>query len=142
TFNVGQNFNRPVTFQRWLARHQVDVVCFQEIRVESRLLQRLKAEGWSVSRRGRLATRLPVVEELAEFPYEWDGRMYTSDLDRFRVRLPSGTEAVVASAHLPTIRVGLEGLFKRGDVAGLTRHQTWWAKELARVVATVLDTPD
>jgi endonuclease/exonuclease/phosphatase family metal-dependent hydrolase len=145
TFNL--RAGGPLRFgelKRWLDRYRVDVVCFQESSRDDPGIQRyLLSEGWYVSQRGLVASRLPVALEYPEYPLEArDGRRYTSLIDRVLVRSPGGIEFAVASVHLPTVREGLEEFLANGDTAGLARHTAWWSRETSRVLSALAEVGD
>jgi vancomycin resistance protein VanJ len=143
TFNLGL---RPILvgdLRRWIEAQKLDVICFQEGGTESDRLDPELPEGWHLSPKGHIATRLPVDAELPPLPHDWKpGRFYTAHMERVRLRTPSGRGFVVASVHLPTLREGIEGLLKTGGRAEMTRHTAWWGHEMARILAALATTSD
>jgi endonuclease/exonuclease/phosphatase (EEP) superfamily protein YafD len=142
TFNRGYS-NPGTTLRDWLARERVDVVCFQEGERHASVTQALLGEGWYVNRNGMIASRFPIVEELPEFaPRYAPGERWTALLDRARVRAPSGTEFLVASAHLPTLRPAFDQFFRGDGPSTLQRHADWWGREMERVLSALAEAND
>lgn len=139
TFNRGARPTRQEQLRDWLARERVDVVCLQESERSPEGTRRLLGDGWHVSREGSVASRFPIVGELPPYGERMDdhGR-WPGKLERVRVRTPSGSEFLVASVHLPTVRFGLER-FLDGDVAGLRLHSAWWGREMGRVLSALAE---
>ena len=144
TFNLSMFPIRAAEFRAWIDREAVDVICFQEGgREEDEIRRMLKQSGWQVSKRRMVASRFPIVEELAPFPEESESdERYTALLERVRLAPPRGPRIVVASVHLPTLRKGIEHLIDEGDPTGLTRHREWWSHELSRVLSALAEVRD
>jgi endonuclease/exonuclease/phosphatase family metal-dependent hydrolase len=143
TFNQGETPIRAGAFRDWLAREKVDVVCLQEVHDDPEKTREWLGEGWQVSREGSVASRWPIVSEMPRYERltASDGR-WTGLLERIRLRTRGGAEILVASAHLPTLRPGLETFLKGGGVAGLERHDTWWRSELERMLSALAEVHD
>ncbi|MFO0910275.1 MAG: endonuclease/exonuclease/phosphatase family protein [Isosphaeraceae bacterium] len=143
SFNLGTGFIDDSALVRWLDSREVDVICFQEgHESHRRTIQVLEGRGWIGNERGTIATRLSVVSELPTLPDESsDEGRYTARLDRSRLKTAGGREIIVASIHLPTLRPGLQRLF-RGSPAGMSMHLDWWGREFSRVLSQLSQVSD
>lgn len=143
SYNLGQDPLKLGALKRWVEREKVDVFCFQEGVKLAPAFRECLGEGWRLSRRRMIATRLPIVAELPPHVLMWDedGR-WTSSLERVRLRAPSGREFVVASVHLPTLRPGFERFLRLGETAGIGFHQQWWVHETARALTEIAEASD
>jgi endonuclease/exonuclease/phosphatase family metal-dependent hydrolase len=129
---------------RLIERERVDLICFQEGADDDHVVDAYFRRGWYHDRTGFVISRYPIVSEWAR----WPDRFISPDrasarLARARIRTETGAEFVLASVHLPTLRLGFEQ-FLAGNVAGLSRHIAWWDSEFERVVqglSEVGDTP-
>lgn len=141
TFNMGLDPIRLDDLERWIERERLDVVCFQEGGTDIAALRPTLPAGWRLSRKAFLATRLPVVAELPDFPQQpvAELRLHSSLMERWRLRAPSGREFVVASVHLPSVREGIKGFLARGETTGLTTHPAWWGREMGRILSALLE---
>jgi endonuclease/exonuclease/phosphatase family metal-dependent hydrolase len=141
TFNLSIDPIRSDDFLYWVEREKVDVVCFQEgSREDDVTKQAFEDAGWHLSNRRSIACRSPIAGEFPPFRDEWDSEeRYSSVLERVRVRTPGGSEFVIASVHLPTIRPGLERLLNHRDASGLKLHLAWWGRETARVLTALAE---
>jgi endonuclease/exonuclease/phosphatase family metal-dependent hydrolase len=139
TYNLGQV---PLDTRRLIAmieRERVDLVCFQEGSPSRPDLDAYFARGWYRDRQKHLASRYPIVADFEPMPEENQSEeRYGGRLIRARVRTPSGTEFVLASVHLPTLRPGLNRVLG-GDVRGLKIHLAWWRHELDRALRLLSD---
>ena len=143
TFNMGLSPIRTRELKDWIAARGLDVVCFQEGGSDEFRLRPELPEGWHLSPGSLLATRLPVVAELAPLAVDpQPGRFYNARMERVRLRTRSGREFVVASVHMPTIREGIEGLSQAGDTDGLRRQSAWWGREMARILRALAESSD
>ena len=116
-----------------IERERIDLVCFQEGHPDDPVLDAFFSQGWYRDRTKRLASRYPIVSEGKPLPDEWDTEeRYPAQFARARVRAPSGTEFVLASIHIPTLRPGFNRVLA-GNVGGLRLHIAWWRHEMARV---------
>src|SRR5262249_49589632 len=100
-------------------------------------------EGWHVNRNGMIASRFPILEEFPELAvrYESEDR-WTAFLDRARVRAPSGTEFLVASAHLPSLRPAFDQFFRGDSPSTLRRRVDWWGREMGRAPSALAEAND
>ncbi len=137
TFNRGGVRLDAPALVRYLDRHKVDVVCFQEPGNDRGLDESLAEHGWHLDRAGRIASRFPIVGDLGRSTdvNESDFR-YTMTLFRARLRHPDGFEFLVGSAHLPTPRWGLARLFA-GDLRAFRLNLAWWDREADRLLRTI-----
>lgn len=135
TFNMGQSPIDVPAFGRWVSDVGADVVFMQEGRRDDPRLVAFLAHGWHLNRLKSIATRFPIVADLESLPqaYESEER-YSSAVDRVRVKTQNGTEFVLVSVHLPTLRLGLQRAL-RGDAAGLKLHAEWWGREMGRTLS-------
>jgi len=143
TFNVEMQPFWSAAVKEWARRERLDVICFQEGERRDEAVEALRASGWHVSSRRAVVSRFPIVAELPRYAEDWrsEGR-YSSALERVRVRTPRGTEFVVASLHLPTIRPGLQRFLDTRETDGLTLHAAWWGREVSRVLAALAEAGD
>ena len=143
TFNLGTEQVDFPALNRWLTSQRVDVICFQEGRLRlQKVFPELLGPGWFLNRERTIASRFPIIAELEPLKDEStsEGR-YAAVLERARLRLASGREIAVASAHLPTIRPGFERLLAR-DIQGLVLHVAWWGREMGRVLSMLAQASD
>ena len=139
TFNRGGGPNDVARLARYLDRNKVDVVCFQEFAPDPALEAYFAAGKWHRDSSGAIASRYPIVAEIPRPPeHNLDRDRYTVTIIRAKIAGPEGRLFVVASIHLPTLRPGLNRLF-RGDVAGLRLQAVWWGEEMARLVDVLTD---
>ena len=133
-FNRGLDGLDTDRLTRLLERERIDLISFQEGRTSNPALDAYLSRGWHHDRSNFLASRFPIIAELAPLPYDSaTEERYSARLARARVRTPSGAEFILASVHMPTIRFGFHR-FLSGNVAGLKLHIDWWEHELERVV--------
>lgn len=127
---------------RLIDRERIDAIAFQETGKSSSVVRALSARGWSCDRTGALASRYPIVAQLAtlEDDATTESR-FGAHLNRVRVRTPQGTEFILASVQMPTLRPGFYQ-FLEGDISRLQLHIDWWRHELARVVDQLSDTDE
>ncbi|WP_406695493.1 endonuclease/exonuclease/phosphatase family protein [Singulisphaera sp. Ch08] len=140
TYNLGPG---PIDSHRliqMIERERIDLICLQE-NVEVNLAFKAYLDrGWHRDRSKRLASRYPIVAHLDSLEDQStnDG-WYSAQLDRVRIRTPQGLEFVIATAHLPTIRPGLNGVLN-GDLTRLPLQIQWWRTQLGRVVSRMSET--
>ena len=140
SFNVGQLPLDGAGLVRMIERERIDLICFQERMIDPHVEAFFARRGWRRDASGKIVSRFPIVAELAPLSLEWGGEdRCTAILSRVRVRAPTGSEFIVASVHLPTIRWGFYRL-RAGDVAGLKMHLDWWRLQMERVAAALGET--
>jgi len=123
-----------------LEREHVDLICFQEWGKLSLAVEDYLSKGWYRDQQGFLASRFPIVSELPRLGKEYASEdRFSSRMTSAKIRTPEGTEFILASVHLPTLRYGFERLMNR-DVHGLKLHIEWWAHELNRAVKGISET--
>jgi vancomycin resistance protein VanJ len=139
TFNRGGATIDTDRLIRYLERHRIDVVCFQETVKNSGLEESLIEGGWHFDQEHRVASRLPIVKDFGRATDETlsDFR-YPMTLDRVRLKHPDGFEFVVGSVHLPTVRRAFDRLLA-GDVDGFRLNLTWWDEEAIRLRELMAD---
>ena len=129
------------TLSAYIEREGVDVVCSQEGTRDPAFDAYFAGRGWHRDATRRLATRYPI---LAELPAE--ARFAHTGYARCRLLLAPGVEALVVSAHLPTMHHGLDAL-RAGDVGGfraaiaVRRREVAWLGEVlaqSRGIPTIL----
>ncbi len=64
TFNQGGARLDPAALMRYLDRHEVNIVCFQELGSNSWLDELLAKEGWFLDQDRRIACRFPIETDL------------------------------------------------------------------------------
>lgn len=127
-------------FARYLDRHRIDLVCFQDFRDDPALDAWLAEAGWHRDSSRTIASRRPIVAELPRSTQEnRDQGRYTVTIFRARVATPDGREFVVGSVHMPTLRPGVNRLWS-GDLAGFLLHIDWWRSEFDRAVGFLAST--
>lgn len=145
TFNRGAGSGRPfdaADFLRYLERHRIDVVCFQESDRDPTLDRVLEERGWHRDQSRAIASRFPIAEDYPRSTEQNGPDLnYTAILYRARIRGPEGREFVVASLHMPTSRYAFERLRKL-EAGSMTTHLRWWNEELARMVALLAELGD
>jgi endonuclease/exonuclease/phosphatase (EEP) superfamily protein YafD len=135
TLNRGTD---PLDIDRLIAlieHERIDAICFQEIdhRLNRRLEAYLAAQGWYRDRRGYVASRYPIVDEVPLTPRDQGASLrYPVTVIRVRVKAPGGVEFGLVSVHMPTLRFGLYRLLEQ-DVAGLEQHVAWWDRQARRL---------
>lgn len=145
TFNLSAHPLRLQRLHQWIEEQKLDVVCFQEVHGRDDVrVHDFEAEGFRVSKRGTIISRLPITAEYPDYPENYDTEeRYSSSVDRLRVRLSDGSEVTIASIHLPTLRPGFERFLKRfTDVEGLSLHVAWWGREMSRVLTAMGEVSD
>ena len=144
TYNLAMEPIPAISLLSWLDSQRIDVVCFQEGgRTEDEVRKRLREAGWHLSLRRAVASRFPIVREMPLLTDAYSGEeRYSAVLERVRVKSRAGVEFVVASVHLPTIRIGFERFFNTKDPGGLKLHQEWWRIELGRVLSALAEIND
>jgi endonuclease/exonuclease/phosphatase (EEP) superfamily protein YafD len=143
TFNRGGKLGiDEADFLRYIERHKVDVVCFQEQGPAPAVDRVLAERGWHRDRTGSIVTRFPIVEE---YPRSAEinegGGNYTAILYRLRLRGPDGREFVAACLHMPTPRYAFERL-RRLDTSGMAHYIRWWNSEFLRMFALLNELGD
>jgi endonuclease/exonuclease/phosphatase (EEP) superfamily protein YafD len=134
TYNVAQDSIDGKRLVEMIERERIDLICFQERMLDKHVEAFFASRGWHRSRSRAVASRFPILDDLEPPPGEFLSEdRHPAVLTRVRLRAPSGTEFVLASAHLPTIRKGFERLFA-GKVWGLEIHLAWWRHEMERVI--------
>jgi endonuclease/exonuclease/phosphatase family metal-dependent hydrolase len=124
TLNRGQRPLREDVLLSLIERERIDLICFQE-KGNSPGLDIFLARGWNLDQTRMIASRLPIVAEIPEKPVPYpEYGFWPVRLSRVRLRLPSGRQVLVASAHMPTMRQGVR-LLRKGDIAGLKRYSQW-----------------
>jgi endonuclease/exonuclease/phosphatase (EEP) superfamily protein YafD len=143
TLNVGPTPLDEGALIDLLEREKIDIACFQES--EHRTLPRLgiylAVGGWHVNSKRTIASRFPIREDLRRVEHPWkEGSFWGPQVDLARVELPGGQPLDVVSAHLPTIRFGLDRL-RAGDPAGLQAHVDWRREQVRRMLGTARPEP-
>jgi len=134
TFNRGGGRIDAEGFGRYLDRHKIDVVCFQEFHGDPALDAALAGRGWSTNGARSIASRHPIVRDFPRSPeHNLDEFRYNATLYRARIKGPEGRELVVGSIHMPTLRPGFLGIL-RGKVRVLVALLDWWNEELGRML--------
>jgi endonuclease/exonuclease/phosphatase family metal-dependent hydrolase len=146
TFNRGAGSGLPfdaADFLRYLERHRIDVVCFQEADRDPTLERVLDERDWHRDRSRSIASRFPIAEDYprSEDLNEGAVKNYSALLHRVRLRGPGGREFVVGSLHMPTSRYAFQR-FQGGEAGALTSHLLWWNAELIRMFALLTDLGD
>lgn len=133
TFNRGGGRVDEDGFLRYLVKHRIDVVCFQEMGPAPMIDGVLAERGWHRDGSGAIASRFPILEDYPRSPEinEAD-RHYTALLRRVRVRGPGGREFVVGCLHMPTARYAFDRL-RRLDASDLGPFIRWWGSEFVRM---------
>jgi endonuclease/exonuclease/phosphatase family metal-dependent hydrolase len=136
TFNRGGLQTEPEQFLRYIDRHKIDVICFQEVpRRGDPLEDRLKARGWQIDSHHVIASKYPIESEPPRAPEEnLDLHRYTGSLYRAQIKGPEGREFIVASLHMPTLRPCISYLLK-ADFSACRALLDWWDSEMARMFA-------
>lgn len=113
-----------------MRKRSIDVICFQEGRDQSALAGS-DAVGWHFDSSGLIASRFPIVEELApEDPNAFREReFWPLVIKRVKIQLPGGRRCMVACVHMGTMRTGFRFL-KNGEVAAAYRYQDWRWKQM------------
>ena len=143
SYNLGLEPIQTGALKRWIEEQNLDVVCFQEGGSDTHKLRPELPEGWILSERSFVATRLPVVATFPQVFYDSEsGRRYGGLMERLRLRTPLGREFIVASIHVPTVREGIEGFFSKGDRVGVALHTEWWTNQLSKILTTMSDSGD
>jgi vancomycin resistance protein VanJ len=142
TFNRGGGTNDIARLTRYLERHQIDVVCFQEFRPDPALDAYFDSAQWHRDSTRSIASRYPIVAELPRSTERnFDQARYTMTCFSTRIKGPGGREFILASIHLPTLRPGLNR-FLAGDIKGLRLQAEWWNQESERLLNVVTQTGD
>lgn len=133
TCNRGQKPLDVEQLRELVSKERIDVICFQEGNPDPKLDAYLD-EGWHRDSNGKVASKLPIVEEYesAELPWteygSWPVRVH-----RVRLRDRIGREFVVASIHMPTMAHGFSKL-RKGDRAGFHRYNDWRREQVRRMI--------
>jgi endonuclease/exonuclease/phosphatase (EEP) superfamily protein YafD len=149
TFNGGQGELRSSDLFRLIEEEHIDLICFQEQHSNPQL-DDFFSRGWYRDRTGYIASRYPIVAELEPLADDSTTEVrYAARLTRARIKAPSGTEFILASVHLPTLRPGLSRFLTRNpsrlkgrDVARLERTVAWWGHEMERTVSKLAESRD
>lgn len=126
------------TFTTLVANGRYDIVCIQEFRPDPVLDLYFATAGWNRNKNGSIWTRFPIIEDLGSLStdaYEVHGA-WPVRLSRVRIRLKNGREALVASAHMPTMTYGFQHLSKL-DFSWFNYYVSWRSRqtdELAEVL--------
>ena len=144
SFNLG---NDPIQRDRWIAwmvEQKIDIILLQEPYVSWKGLHAaLKEKGWIINKPKTIATRFRVVDDLEPLSDQsTHGRRFSARLFRERLETPTGRKIVVASAHMPTLRFGVEDFVETKRSAILAAHDEWWGLQLARVLSLCAETTD
>jgi endonuclease/exonuclease/phosphatase (EEP) superfamily protein YafD len=138
----GQRGIDEADFLRYIERHKVDVVCFQELGPAPTVDRVLVERGWHRDQTGSIVTRLPIVEEYPKSAeINEGGGNYTAILYRLRLRGADGREFIVACLHMPTARYAF-GKLQRLDPSGMAPYIRWWGTEFLRMFALLSDLGD
>ncbi len=139
TFNRGAGKVDVPRLSRYVERHKIDVICFQDFAADPALDAYFDGERWYHDATRSVVSRFPIVEELPRpVEHNLDKNRYTLTAFRVRVKPPNGSDFVVASIQLPTMRHGLNRLFQ-GNVEGFRTQAEWWSQEFTRLVDIVTE---
>ena len=142
TLNRGGGTNDVARLTRYLERHKIDVVCFQEFRPDPSLDAYFDSVQWHRDSTRSIASRYPIVAEMPRATERnLDQNRYTMTCFRTRIKGPGGREFILASIHLPTLRPGLNRFFA-GDIEGLRLQSDWWHQESERLLDVLTQTGD
>ncbi len=139
SFNLGTGRIDALLLIRLIEQERIDLIAFQEGTTPDPTLDAYLSRGWYRDRTRFLASRFPIVSEMA--PLIDDStteERHSARLNRVRLRLPSGAEFILGSVHMPTLRFGFYRLFG-GNVAGMKLHIDWWRHEMGRVIGALSD---
>jgi endonuclease/exonuclease/phosphatase family metal-dependent hydrolase len=127
--------------RRVIEQENIDVVCFQEARADP-AVDHLFGPAWHRTASGTIASRFPI---LAELPAGTEGfgeyGFSRVRVERAKIRLPDGREALVASVHMPAMRKAA-GLLRRGDLDALKRYIEWRWHQSSVLLTALTETRD
>lgn len=117
-----------------IRKHSVNVLCLQEGQNQT-ALQGSDAEGWNFDSSGLVASRFPIVEELApEDPNDYQEQYFWPlRIKRVKIALPDGRRCMVVCVHMATMRTGFTFL-KNGETAAAYRFQDWRWKQMGDLI--------
>ncbi len=141
TYNVGTEPIDTIGLIWHIERERLDLICFQEMRdfeFPASLDDYLQENDWQRSSSGMVLSRFPIVQDSGLIQHLYGEKGYRgTNLCRVRVAPRSGVEFDVVSAHLPTVRLGLEALLNR-DVGGFQYNLDKRRENIAQVLGELL----